>query len=171
MWAESCMEDANMKQTPVDAIDRRILELLQADAAISNAYLADQVGSSTASVWRRIKSMEASGLLKQPVRLLDQSILGYGVNVLCNIRVRSHARDIRGAFEAFVADRPEILECFSMSGDWDYLLRIVATDVSNYEHFLMNVLLEHASVGGASSHFALSMTKYQTALPLPSSLV
>jgi DNA-binding Lrp family transcriptional regulator len=110
--------------------------------------------------------MEASGLLKRSVRLLDQYTLGYGVNVLCNIRVRSHARDVRSAFETFVEDRSEILECFSMSGDWDYLLRIVAADVTGYERFLMNVLLEHPSVGGASSHFALSLTKYTTALPL-----
>jgi len=151
----------------LDDIDRRILTILQVDATISNSDLAERVGSSTASVWRRIKVMEAHGLIRQSVRLLDQSVLGYGVNVLCNIRVRSHARDVRGAFEHFVAERPEILECFSMSGDWDYLLRIVAIDVSDYERFLMNTLLEHPSVGGASSHFALSLTKYTTALPLP----
>lgn len=151
----------------LDDIDRRILAQLQTDAAISNSDLAELVGSSTASVWRRIKAMEAQGLIRQSVRLLDQSILGYGVNVLCNIRVRSHARDVRAAFERFVAERPEILECFSMSGDWDYLLRIVAIDVSDYEHFLMHKLLEHSSVGGASSHFALSLTKYTTKLPLP----
>ena len=150
-----------------DPIDRRILSALQDDADISNAELAERVGSSTASVWRRIKAMEASGLLKRSVRLLDQRILGYGVNVLCNVRVRNHARDVRGAFESFVAERPEIIECFSMSGDWDYLLRIVAIDVSDYERFLMDTLLEHPSVGGASSHFALSLTKYTTALPLP----
>ncbi len=150
----------------LDGIDRRILSELQTDSGISNGDLADRVGSSTASVWRRIRAMEASGLLKQSVRLIDPVELGFGVNVLCNIRVRSHARDIRISFESFVAARPEILECFSMSGDWDYLLRIVARDVSNYEQFLMHVLLEHPSVGSASSHFALSMTKYTTALPL-----
>lgn len=150
----------------VDDIDRRILSELQADAGISNSDLAERVGSSTASVWRRIKAMEASGLLKQAVRLLDQHALGYGVNVLCNVRVRSHARDVRNAFERFVKGRPEILECFSMSGDWDYLLRVVAADVTGYERFLMHVLLEHPSVGSASSHFALSLTKYTTALPL-----
>lgn len=150
----------------LDDIDRRILLALQSDASISNAELAERVGSSTASVWRRIKTMETNGLLKQSVRLLDQIVLGYGVNVLCNIRVCSHARDVRAAFESFVADRPEILECFSMSGDWDYLLRVVAIDVPDYERFLMHVLLEHPSVGGASSHFALSLTKYTTALPL-----
>ena len=150
----------------LDDIDRRLLAALQADASVSNVELAERVGSSTASVWRRIKALEASGLLKQAVRLLDPLVLGYGVNVLCNVRMRSHARDVRSSFEQFVTDRPEIMECFSMSGDWDYLLRIVVADVSDYERFLMNILLEHPAVGGASSHFALSMTKYTTALPL-----
>ncbi|MBH1997852.1 MAG: Lrp/AsnC family transcriptional regulator [Sphingomonadaceae bacterium] len=150
----------------LDDIDRRLLAALQADASISNVELAERVGSSTASVWRRIKALEASGLLKQAVRLLDPLVLGYGVNVLCNVRMRSHARDVRSGFEQFVANRPEIMECFSMSGDWDYLLRIVVADVSDYERFLMNILLEHPAVGSASSHFALSMTKYTTALPL-----
>ncbi len=156
-----------MKQSiKLDVIDRKILRALQKDAAISHVDLADRVGSSAASVWRRIKALETSGLLRRAVRLLDPQMLGYGVNVLCNIRVRSHKRDVRSGFEAFVDERPEILECFSMSGDWDYLIRVVAADVTDYEHFLMHVLLEHPAVGGASSHFALSMTKYSTALPV-----
>jgi DNA-binding Lrp family transcriptional regulator len=166
-WIERSPNRESMKSlNSLDDIDRRILSELQSDAALSNGDLAERVGSSTASVWRRIKVMETNGLLRQTVRLLDQHILGYGVNVLCNVRVKSHARDVRSAFENFVVNRPEILECFSMSGDWDYLLRIVAIDVSDYERFLMNVLLEHSSVGGASSHFVLSMTKYTTALPI-----
>lgn len=139
---------------------------LQVDASLSHVELAERVGSSAASVWRRIKALEGSGLLKQSVRLLDPKILGFNVRVLCNIRVRSHARDVRAAFEDFIGTRPEILECFSMSGDWDYLLHVIAADVTDYERFLMNVLLEHPSVGGASSHFALSITKSTTELPL-----
>lgn len=150
----------------LDDMDRRLLAELQINGAISHVELAERIGSSTASVWRRIKALENSGILRQTVRLIDPHSLGYGVNVLCNIRVRSHAREVRRGFEQFVADRPEILECFSMSGDWDYLLRVVATDVSDYERFLMHILLEHPAVGSASSHFALSMTKYTTALPL-----
>ncbi len=150
----------------LDAIDRRILNQLQADALLSNAELAERVGSSPASCWRRVKALEAAGVLGPAVRLLDAQALGRRVNVLCNVRVRSHARDVRTAFEDFVRERREIMECYSMSGDWDYLLRVVAADVADYEHFLMRVLLDHPSVGGASSHFALSQTKYTTALPI-----
>lgn len=149
-----------------DAVDRRILEQVQRDASLSSAELAERVGSSAASCWRRMKSLEAAGVIGPTVRLLDPQAIGRSVNVLCNVRVSSHAREARSAFEDFVRDRREVMECYSMSGEWDYLLRIVVADVADYERFLMRVLLEHPSVGGASSHFALSQTKYTTALPL-----
>lgn len=156
-----------MKQNvQLDAIDRRILDALQRDASLSNVDLAERVGSSAASCWRRVRRLEEAGVLGAAVRLLDPDLIGCGVNVLCNIRVRSHAREVRAAFEDFVRGRAEIIECWSISGDWDYLLRIVAADVADYERFLMRVLLEQPSVGGASSHFALSQTKYTTALPV-----
>lgn len=150
----------------LDAIDRRILAALQADGGLSHADLAETVGTSTASCWRRIKALENAGILSGTVRLVDAEKVGRGVNVLCSIRVRSHAREVRTGFEEFVRGRPEIMECYSMSGDWDYLLRIVAADVSSYERFLMLTLLEHAAVATASSHFALSLTKYTTAIPV-----
>ena len=149
-----------------DAVDRRILDQLQVDATLSNAELAERVGSSPASCWRRVRNLEEKGVLGPAVRLLNAAAIDRKVNILCNVRVRSHARDVRGAFEDFVRQRREIMECYSMSGEWDYLLRVVAQDVADYEHFLMRVLLEHPSVGNASSHFALSLTKYTTALPV-----
>lgn len=150
----------------MDEIDRRIVATLQADATISHAQLATQVGASSASCWRRIKALESAGILTRSVRLVDPARVGRGVNVLCNIRMRSHARDARQTFEDFVLTRPEIVECFSMSGEWDYLLRVVVADVADYNLFLMQTLLSHPSVQGAASHFALSMTKYTTAIPV-----
>lgn len=150
----------------IDRIDRRILAELQADASVSHAELAARVGASTASCWRRVRALEAAGILRNSVRLVDAQAVGRGVNVLCNLRVRSHARDVRASFEDFVRSRPEILECYSMSGEWDYLLRIVAADVADYERFLMRILLEHDSVGGASSHFSLALVKHTTAVPV-----
>lgn len=156
-----------MKQSrELDLVDRRLLSELQQDAAASHADLAERVGASAASCWRRIKALEAGGYLTKTVRLVDPDKIGRGVNVLCNIRMRSHAKPARDAFEAFVGSRPEIVECFSMSGDWDYLLRIVVADVADYNDFLMRTLLGHESVAGASSHFALKLTKHTTALPV-----
>jgi DNA-binding Lrp family transcriptional regulator len=154
------------RQLEIDAIDKRILAELQADATASHADLAERVGTSTASCWRRIKALEQAGILKATVRLVDAEKVDRGVNVICNLRIKSHTREMRAAFEDFVRNRPEVLECYSMSGDWDYLLRIVAADVADYERFLMRILLEHPSVGAASSHFALSQTKYTTQIPV-----
>ena len=154
------------KDYQIDAVDRQILRLLQEDAALSHAELAERVGASTASCWRRVKAMEESGLLTRTVRLVDPVKIGRGVNVLCNVRMRSHEQQARQAFEQFVAYCPDIIECFSTSGEWDYLLRIVVADVAGYHQFLMQVLLAHPSVAGADSHFALSLTKYTTAMPV-----
>ena len=100
------------------------------------------------------------------MRLVDAAKLGCGVTVICNLRVRSHARETRASFEAFVRTQPQVLECYSMSGEWDYLLRVVAADVADYERFLMRSLLEHPAVATAASHFALSEAKYTTAIPV-----
>lgn len=150
----------------LDAIDRRILELLQRDATISHADLAEQVGASSASCWRRVKAMEAAGILIATVRLADATKLGCGVNVLCSVRVVSQLHQSSLAFEDFVMAHPEIVECYSMSGDSDYLLRIVARDVADYNDFLMEKMLKHPSVASASSHFALQTVKFTTALPV-----
>lgn len=155
-----------MKHDDPDEIDRRILRLLQVDASRSHAALAEQVGSSPASCWRRIRMMEETGVLRATVRLVDAEKVGRGVNVMCQVRMRSHAPDDRDGFERFLQTKAEIMEAHSMSGDWDYLLRIVAQDVAGYEHFLMRELLNHPNVATASSHFALSQVKYTTAIPV-----
>ncbi|GAA0454463.1 Lrp/AsnC family transcriptional regulator [Sphingomonas molluscorum] len=150
----------------MDAVDRRIVRLLQEDATLSHAQLAEEVGASPASCWRRAKALEAAGILGRTVRLVDPEAVGRGVNVMCNIRMRSHAAEARQSFEEFVQGRPEVVECFSMSGEWDYLLRVVVADVVDYNQFLMQTMLGHPSVAGGSSHFVLATTKYTTALPV-----
>ena len=149
-----------------DALDRRILRILQTRADISHADLAQEVAASQASCWRRVKALEGAGVLKNHVRLVDPYSVGRGLDVVCQVRMKSHEPGARKSFEEFVQAHDQIMECLSMSGEWDYLLRIVVSDVADYERFLMRVLLDHPSVGGASSHFALSQTKYTTALPL-----
>lgn len=150
----------------IDEISRRLLRLLQQDASLSHTALAEQVGASPASCWRRIRALEASGVLDRTVRLVDADKVGCGVNVMCQLRMKSHAPADRSAFEAFLLTKPEIMEAHSMSGEWDYLVRIVARDVAGYERFLMGELLNHPNVATAASHFALSQVKYTTALPV-----
>lgn len=150
----------------LDVIDRKLLAELQRDASLSHAELADRVGASTASCWRRIRALETDGVLGRHIRLVNSDRIGRGVNVLCNVRMRSHSAEATEAFESFVESRDEIIECYSMSGDWDYLLRILVADVEDYNHFLMRILLRHPSVATGSSHFALAQIKYTTAVPL-----
>lgn len=150
----------------LDEIDRRLLRELQADAYLSQAALAERVGASAASVWRRIRALEEAGVLRGAVRLVDPEKVGRGVSVICQLRMRSHATEERARFEAFVQTREEIAECFAMSGEWDYLLRVVVRDVAGYERFLMGELLRHPTIAAAASHFALARVKYATALPV-----
>lgn len=157
-----------MKQNDqaLEPLDRRLLRLLQTDASLSHAALAEQVGASPASVWRRIRALEQAGVLGPTVRLVDPVSVGRGVSVMLHIRLRSHATDQRLDFEAFVHAHPEILECHSMSGEWDYLMRIVVADVADYERFLMREVLNHPNVATSASHFSLTQVKYTTALPV-----
>lgn len=156
-----------MKQGPqIDGTDRKLLRQLQQDGSITSAELAQRVGVSSASCWRRIKALEASGVLGPVVRLVDARKVDRGVNVMCQVRLKSHAPEHRRGFEQFMSAHEEVMECYSMSGEWDYLLRIVVSDVSEYERFLMKDLLGHASVATASSSFALSQLKYTTVIPV-----
>lgn len=153
-------------QSNLDGTDRRILRVLQSQAEISHAALAEQVGASTASCWRRIKAMEAAGVLGQTVRLVVPEAVGRGLNVFCQVRMKTHDPIARRDFERFVESHDEVLECYSMSGDWDYLLRVAVGDVRDYERLLMQGILTHEAVATSSSHFALKRVKYTTALPV-----
>lgn len=150
----------------IDDLDRRLLRALQADAGLSHEALAEKVGASPASCWRRIRALEKAGILRAPVRLVDPERVGRGVSVMLQVRLKSHAMDLRQVFESFLRGRPEIMECHSMSGEWDYLMRIVVADVADYERFLMRDLLANPNVATSASHFALSQVKYTTAVPV-----
>lgn len=154
-------EDARL-----DAIDRRIIRELQRDATLSHAALAERVGASAASVWRRVRALEQAGVLGATVRLADAEALGRSVNVLCQVRMNVQTVTARADFEAFIQSREEIVECYAMSGEWDYLLRIAVRDVADYDRFVMRGVLAHPSVAHAASNFALRQVKYTTEIPV-----
>jgi len=151
----------------LDEIDLRILDILQRDASVSQAELARAVALSATSCWRRVRALEETGLITARVALLDPSRVGLGVSVIASVSLTEHHDENREAFETFVAEHPEIVECYSMSGDRDYMLRVVVRDVEAYDRFLTRFLLHHPAVDSASSSFALRQIKYTTALPLP----
>lgn len=156
-----------MKQTDqLDACDRRIIRELQRDAGLSHAALAEKVGASAASVWRRVRQLEKDGVLGRSVRLASPESLGRAVNVLCQIRMTRQTIEARAEFEDFIQSRAEIVECYAMSGEWDYLLRIAVQDVADYDRFVMRGVLAHPSVAHAASNFALRQVKYTTEIPV-----
>jgi Lrp/AsnC family transcriptional regulator len=138
---------------------------LQEQGDISQSQLSEKVGASPASCWRRIGKLEAAGVLGKTVRLVDADTIGKGLNVFCQVRMKSHDPVARRDFELFINSHREVLECYSMSGDWDYLIRAVVGDVREYESLLMRGILTHDAVLTSSSHFALKAVKYTTALP------
>ncbi len=150
----------------MDDIDREILTLLQADATTPSAEMAEQLGLSSATLWRRIKSLEAVGILRGRVALADPGKCGLGTAVLIGVTLKDHSPERRAAFERMVSTTPQIMECQSVSGPHDYRLMVRVSTIAAYEAFLMNRILDHPEVASAETSFVLREIKYTTALPL-----
>lgn len=150
----------------MDKTDRRILATLQDNPDISTSELAEVVGLSHTPCWRRLKRLESDGIIKGRAVLLDARLLGLGVNVFADIRLKQHDEDTLLALETAVGRQPEIVECFSVSGESDYIMRIVTSSIEAYEAFLKKVLLHLPGVAAVNSRFALGCVKMTTALPL-----
>ena len=150
----------------MDDIDRKILKTLQEDARITNADLADGVGLSPAPCLRRVRALEARGVIRKYVTLLDAGAINLGVAVFVQISLDLQVEDRLEKFERAIMRRPEVLECYLMTGDSDYLLRVVVPDVAAYERFLKDSLTRIEGVAGIKSSFALKQVKYSTVLPL-----
>ena len=151
----------------MDAIDLRILERLQQDARISNVDLARAVNLSTSPCLARVRSLEAGGYIARYVTLLDPKKIGLTVSVLVQVTLEKQIEPALEAFERAVRERPEVMECYLMTGDADYLLRVLVPDVPAFERFILDFLSRVPGVGNIKSSFALKQVKYQTALPLP----
>jgi len=150
----------------LDEFDRKILDRLQRDATVAVSDLAEQVGLSQSTCWRRINLLEQAGIIRARVALLDPKALGIEVTVFANIKLSAHGRRSLNEFEEAISQCPEVVECYTMSGEMDFLLRIVARDIEAYERFLRETLLQMPSVQEVHSHIALSRVKHTTALPL-----
>jgi DNA-binding Lrp family transcriptional regulator len=150
----------------LDEIDRRILDELQADARLSNVELAGRVGLSPSPCLRRVRDLEGQGFVRRYVALLEPAAVGLGVSVFVQVSLERQAEKGLGAFERTILERPEVLECYLMTGDADYLLRVVVPDVGAFERFLLDHLTRIPGVASVKSSFALKQVKYSTALPL-----
>ena len=147
-------------------MDLRILRELQADGALSNVELARRVGLSASPCLARVKALQSSGLIRQYVALLDAQQLGLNLNVFVSISLKQQTRAALEAFEAKVCAREEVMECYLMTGDADYLLRVALPDMAALERFILEQLSPMKEVEKIRSSFALKQVRYKTALPL-----
>jgi len=152
--------------TELDAIDAKILDLIQRDAALSVAEIADKVGLSSSPCWRRIKRMEEQGIIDRRVTLLNYDKLGLNFEVVANVKLQLPSRENLEKFEQAVRKWPECIECMTVTGAVDYMMHIVTTDMHAYDNFLRDKLLGSKLVSDVQSRIVIRVAKKTTALPL-----
>lgn len=148
----------------MDAIDRKILTALQADAAMPMEEIGRHAGLSASPCWRRIQRLDAAGVIKARVALLDSAKMNVGVNVFVSVRTNQHSMKWAERFCRAVSEIPEVVEFYRMSGATDYLLRVVVPDIAAYD-VVYQRLIKVADLFDVSSAFAMECIKYTTALP------
>jgi len=149
----------------MDKIDKKILTILQEDATLSVADIADRVGLSATPCWRRIQKLEAAGVVRGRVALLDPQRINLGLTVLVLIRTNKHDRDWLESFTRRTAAFPEVVEINRLAGDYDYVLRVVVSDIAAYDRFYKR-LIGVSELSDVTSMFSMEQIKYTTALPL-----
>jgi Lrp/AsnC family leucine-responsive transcriptional regulator len=156
-----------MNFAELDSIDWNILKALQNNARIANVDLAEKVNLSPSPCLARVRALERGGFISRYVTLLDPAAVGLGVSVFVQVRLEKQIESSLNVFEKAIAARPEVMECYLMTGTSDYLLRVVVPDLQEYQKFVTD-LSKIPGVGNIQSSIALKQVKYKTALPLPS---
>ncbi|MGD0075967.1 MAG: Lrp/AsnC family transcriptional regulator [Candidatus Binataceae bacterium] len=155
-----------MPNHELDSTDRKILRILQENAAISNVELARKVGLSPSPCLRRVQQLDEQGVIRRRVTLLEPGAVGLGVSVFVQVSLEKQADRALRTFEKVILARPEVMECYLMTGDADYLLRVVVPDIPSFERFVLEQLTHISSVARVRSSFALKQVKYTTTLPV-----
>jgi Lrp/AsnC family leucine-responsive transcriptional regulator len=151
----------------LDALDLRILRELQQDGALTNVELARRVHLSPSPCLARVKALEQSGVIARYVALADARQLGLGLNVFINISLKEQSKGALAEFERRIAEHDEVMECYLMTGDSDYLIRVAVPDIAALERFILEQLTPIPGIEKIRSSFALKQVRYKTALPLP----
>ncbi|GHD32714.1 Lrp/AsnC family transcriptional regulator [Halioglobus pacificus] len=155
----------------LDAQDVAILRLLQRDASLSSTAIAERLNMSQSPCWRRINRLQQEGLIQREVALLDRRGLGMDVVVFATINLTSTGRQNLMAFEQEIVQHTEVMECYTMTGIWDYMLKIVTRDIRHYEEFVRNTLTASPEIRELHSHMAVTEIKNSTELPLDTQLL
>lgn len=153
-------------QTELDAYDRKILTLIQDDASLSSAQIAEQVGLSQSPCWRRIQRLKDEGVIRRQVTLLDRKKIGLNTQIFAEVKLNAHGRSNFTEFTDSIRGFPEVLECYVLMGSVDFLLRIVTPDIEAYERFFFEKLSLVPGIQEVNSTVALSEIKSTTSLPL-----
>ncbi len=149
----------------MDATDKKILDLLQADASLTVKQVADQIPLSVTPCWKRIQKLEERGYIRARVALLEPSMVNANVTVFVAIKTDHHTREWLERFSAVVSELPEVMEIYRMSGEVDYLLRVVVSSIEAYDRFYKK-LIDRIELSNVTSSFAMEQIKYTTALPI-----
>jgi DNA-binding Lrp family transcriptional regulator len=152
--------------TTLDKHEKKILVELQQNGRLSNQELAERIGMSPAACWRRVKALQDSGVIRNYAAIVDPARVNMGQCVFAHVRLERHTEEFTENFVAMVRERPEVLECYAVTGDFDYILRIVETDVSSYDEFLRSFLFKLPGIAQVQSNLALREVKFDTALPV-----
>ncbi len=150
-----------------DTLDLRLLNELQRDGSLSNVELARRVHLSPSPCLARVKALEASGVIERYVALVNASKLGLGLNVFISISLKTQSKESLNAFESRIAEHDEVMECYLMTGDSDYMIRVAVPDIGALERFILEQLSPIEGIEKIRSSFALKQVRYKTALPLP----
>jgi Lrp/AsnC family transcriptional regulator len=149
----------------MDAIDRKILAVVQQDASLSVAEIGQRVGLSSTPCWKRLQRLEADGVILRRVALIDADKLGFGITVFVSIETGDHSQDWLKRFADVVGAMPEVMEFYRMAGDVDYMLRVVVPDIAGYDTFYKK-LIGTVPLKNVTSRFAMERIKSTTALPI-----
>ena len=149
----------------MDAIDRKILAVLQDNAALSVAEIGSRVGLSSTPCWKRIQRLESEGIIQKRVALVDQDRIGLGVSIFVSIETGDHSQEWLDRFAQVVVAMPEVMEFYRMAGDVDYMLRVVVHDMPGYDTFYKK-LISTVPLKNVTSRFAMERIKSTTALPI-----
>ena len=150
----------------LDEIDNRMLDVLQKDGRISNQDLADRVGLSPSPCLRRLKLLEANGVIQRYVALVDPAAAGRELQAIIEVRLDRQTSAAVARFEKEILKYPQVLECYLMAGDWDYMLRVVFRDLDEFREFCVGALSKIPGVGNVKSNICMKQVKYTTALPV-----
>lgn len=150
----------------IDSVDKEILRALQEDARLTTKELASRVNLSTTPVFERLKRLEKGGFIQKYIAILDPGKLGLGFIVYCSVKLRRLNYEVAEDFTRRIREIPEVTECYNISGEYDYLLKIHAPDMKYYQEFIINVLGRIESVGSVQSSFVMSEIKHNHNIPL-----